>query len=110
MWSWSAFGRRRLIVPIQCSNDLIQEFKLLESCFILTVSKTRLFNMEGWRNECGNRVVRPKMLKSLTALATRKTRRNITKREEKRERKGANYVEIEAEYEKQKKGNTQTVL
>ena len=60
--------------------------------------------MVRWKSECVNRVARQKILKSLTVLrlvigavkrkenATRKTRRNRTKREEKREQKGANYV------------------
>ena len=54
--------------------------------------------------ECVNRVARLKMLKSLTVLrrvmgavhrkenATRKTRKNTTKHEEKREQKGAMYA------------------
>ena len=57
-----------------------------------------------WKNECVNRVARLKMLKILTVLrlvigavqrkenATRKTRKNITKHEEKREQKGAIYA------------------
>ena len=57
-----------------------------------------------WTSECVSRVARLKMLKSLTVLrhvinaekrkenATARIRMNITKREEKREQKGANYA------------------
>ena len=57
-----------------------------------------------WKSEFANRVARQKILKSLTGLrlvigvekrkenVTKRTRRNITKREEKRELKGVNYA------------------
>ena len=60
--------------------------------------------MVRWKNKCVNLVVRLKMLKGLTGLrlvisavkrrenATAKTRTSITKREEKRGQKGANYA------------------
>ena len=56
------------------------------------------------KSEFANRVARQKILKSLTGLrlvigvekrkenVTKRTRRNITKREEKRELKGVNYA------------------
>ena len=57
-----------------------------------------------WKSEFANRVARQKILKSLTGLrlvigvekrkenVTKRTRRNITKREEERELKGVNYA------------------
>ena len=57
-----------------------------------------------WKSEFANRVARQKILKSLTGLrlvigvekrkenVTKRTRRNITKREDKRELKGVNYA------------------